>query len=298
VISPAQHPGELGERLLARLRLLDGVVVAFSGGVDSALVLAAAIRALPADRVRAAIADSPSLARTELTVAREVAGELGVELIELRTAELEVPGYRGNAGDRCYFCKHTVLTAVSELAARLGLHQVATGTHADDHRAAHRPGLRAARELKVVEPLAEAGLGKQEIRLLARSWSLRVADKPAAPCLASRIAVGVPVSLGRLNLVERAEAALQAQLAGAGLIVHDLRVRLLAEGFRIELDQPAHGALAARPDLVGQVLARLAELLRTGPGQLSIYRAPATSESLAGAGSAHQHRRETVVTSM
>lgn len=271
------NPGELAERLLARMRMLDGVVVAFSGGVDSALVLAAAVRALPADRVRAAIADSPSLARTELTLAREVAGELGVELIEIRTAELDVPGYRSNAGDRCYFCKHTVLTAVSAVAARRGIHQVATGTHSGDHRAAHRPGLRAARELKVVEPLAEAGLGKQEIRLLARSWSLRVADKPAAPCLASRIAVGVPVSLDRLNLVERAEAALREQLTGAGLTAHDLRVRLLGQGFRIELDQAAHGALTARPPLVGQVLTRLEELIRSGPGQLSIYRQPVTS---------------------
>lgn len=272
-----RDPAELAERLLARMRMLDGVVVAFSGGVDSALVLAAAVRALPADRVRAVIADSPSLARTELALAREVAGELGVELIEVRTAELDVPGYRSNAGDRCYFCKHTVLTAVSAVAARQGIHQVATGTHADDHLAAHRPGLRAARELKVVEPLAEAGLGKRGIRLLAASWSLRVADKPAAPCLASRIAVGVPVSLTRLNLVERAEAALRDQLTGAGLTARDLRVRLLAQGFRVELDQDAHGALAARPALVDQVLARLEELIGTGPGQLSIYRLPATS---------------------
>jgi uncharacterized protein len=277
VTEVAQDPGELSERLLARMRMLDGVVVAFSGGVDSALVLAAALRALPADRVRAAIADSPSLARTELALAREVAGELGVELIEIGTDELDVPGYRSNAGDRCYFCKHTVLTAVSAVAARQGIHHVATGTHADDHRAAHRPGLRAAQELKVIEPLAEAGLGKQEIRLLARSWSLRVADKPAMPCLASRIAVGVPVSLTRLNLVERAEAALREQLTGAGLTPRDLRVRLLGQGFRVELDQAAHDALMTRPALVDQVLVRLQELIRTGPGQLSTYRAPATS---------------------
>lgn len=273
----AQHPGELAERLLARMRMLDGVVVAFSGGVDSALVLAAALRALPAHRVRAAIADSPSLARSELVVAREVAAELGAELIEIRTAELDVPGYRSNAGDRCYFCKQTVLTAVSAMAVRHGIDHVATGTHADDHRAAHRPGLRAARELKVVEPLADVGLGKQEVRLLAASWSLRVADKPAAPCLASRIAVGVPVSLTRLNQVERAEAALRDQLSEAGLTAHDLRVRLLAQGFRVELDQPAHDALIARPVLVDQVLARLEELISTGPGQLSTYRLPATS---------------------
>ena len=267
-------PGTPEERLLARMRMLDGVLVAFSGGVDSALVLAAAVRTLPADRVGAAIADSPSLARSELELAREVAGELGVHLIEIRTHELDVPGYRSNAGDRCYFCKHTVLTAVTATADRLGIPHVATGTHADDHRAAHRPGLRAAQELKVVEPLAEAGLGKPEIRLLAASWALRVADKPAAPCLASRIAVGVPVSLTRLNLVERGEAALREDLAGAGITAYDLRVRLLGKGFRVELDQDAYAALTARPALADQVLARLEELNGTGPGQLSIYRLP------------------------
>jgi pyridinium-3,5-biscarboxylic acid mononucleotide sulfurtransferase len=275
----APDADELAERLLARLRLLDGVVVAFSGGVDSALVLLAASRALPAGRVRAAIADSPSLARTELALARTVAGELGAELIEIPTAELDDPGYRRNAGDRCYFCKHTVLTAVAAVAARHGIRHVATGTHADDHRAAHRPGLRAARELEVVEPLADAGLGKREVRLLARHWSLRVADKPAMPCLASRIAVGVPVTLGRLNLVEQAEATLREQLTGAGLTARDLRVRLLERGFRVELDQPAHGALTARPATAVQVLTRLEELIRTGPGQLSVYRLPAATGS-------------------
>ncbi|HTZ45096.1 MAG TPA: hypothetical protein VMB79_14650 [Jatrophihabitans sp.] len=274
-----QDADALGERLLARLRRLDGVAVAFSGGVDSALVLAAAVRALPADRVRAVIADSPSLARTELAGARAVAAGLGVGLAEIRTAELDVPGYRSNAGDRCYFCKHTVLTAVSEVAARQGIRHVATGTHADDHRAAHRPGLRAARELEVVEPLAEAGLGKREVRLLAAAWSLPVADKPAAPCLASRIAVGVPVSLTRLNLVERAEATLRDQLAGAGLAARDVRVRLLARGFRIELDQAAHAALGARPALAGSLLTRLEKLIGNGPGQLAAYRLPASTGS-------------------
>src|SRR6185503_576933 len=166
---------KIADRLLARLRSLDSVAVGFSGGVDSTLVLAAALRALPANRVVAVIADSPSLARTELIDARQVAADLGAELVEVRVAELEVPGYRANAGNRCYFCKHTVLTAISELAVQRGIAHVATGTHADDHRALHRPGLRAARELHVVEPLADAGLGKREIRMLAAEWSLPVA---------------------------------------------------------------------------------------------------------------------------
>lgn len=262
------------DRLLARLRSLDGVAVAFSGGVDSTLVLAAALRALPANRVLAVIADSPSLARTELVDARQVAADLGAELVEVRVAELEIPGYRANAGNRCYFCKHTVLSAVSELAVRRGIAHVATGTHADDHRAVHRPGLRAARELHVVEPLADAGLGKREIRMLAAAWSLPVADKPATPCLASRIAVGVPVSIGRLGLVERAEIAVRARLAGVGVQPRDLRVRLLGDGFAVELDRTAHAALEMLPGFTAEVLAALNGLGLTGAGRVGTYRSP------------------------
>jgi uncharacterized protein len=265
----------LADRLLTRMRSLGSVAVAFSGGVDSTVVLAAALRALPVHKVIAVIADSPSLARTELVAAREVAAGLGAELVEVSVTETDVPGYRANAGDRCYFCKHTVLTAVGELAVARGIAQVATGTHADDHRVAHRPGLRAARELHVAEPLADAGLGKRQVRLVAAAWSLPVADKPAMPCLASRIAVGVPVSISRLNLVERAEFTLRTQLTGAGIDSRDLRVRLLAEGVRIELDQSAHAALEAVPGLVADVLTALGDLGLTGPGQVAAYRPPA-----------------------
>jgi len=268
------------DRLLARLRSLDSVAVAFSGGVDSTLVLAAALRALPANRVLAVIADSPSLARTELVEARQVAADLGAELVEVRVAELEVPGYRANAGNRCYFCKHTVLTAISELAVQRGIAHVATGTHADDHRALHRPGLRAARELHVVEPLADAGLGKREIRMLAAEWSLPVADKPATPCLASRIAVGVPVSIGRLGLVERAEIAVRARLAGAGVKPRDLRVRLLGNGFAVELDGSAHAALETSPGLAAEVLTEMNGLGLTGAGRLVTYRSPTLAPAI------------------
>ena len=261
-------------RLLDRLRSLDSVAVAFSGGVDSTLVLAAALRALPANRVLAVIADSPSLARTELVDARRLAVDLGAELVEVRVAELDVAGYRANTGNRCYFCKRTVLSAVGELAVQRGIAHVATGTHADDHRAVHRPGLRAARELRVVEPLADAGLGKREIRLLAAAWSLPVADKPATPCLASRIAVGVPVSIGRLGLVERAEIAVRARLAGVGVTPRDVRVRLLGNGFTVELDHATHAEAATLPGFTAEVLDALNGLGLTGAGRVGTYRAP------------------------
>lgn len=235
-----RSPPAAAAALLDRLGRLDGLVVAFSGGVDSAVVLAAAVQALGPDTVLAAIADSPSLARAEMATARRVAGEIGVELVALRTDEVADPGYRANAGDRCYFCKQTVLAAVCGLAQRRGIAHVATGTHLDDRRASHRPGLRAAAELGVHEPLAEVGATKQEVRLLAQYWNLTVRDKPGTPCLASRIAVGVPVTVDLLGLVERAELAASSYLTEHRVPVRDLRVRLLGKsGFRIEIDQAA-----------------------------------------------------------
>ncbi|MGH3823636.1 MAG: ATP-dependent sacrificial sulfur transferase LarE [Pseudonocardiaceae bacterium] len=256
--------------LLDRLAQLDGLVVAFSGGVDSAVVLAGAIRALGADAVLAAIADSPSLARAELTTARRVAGQIGAELVELRTDEHTDPGYRANAGDRCYFCKRTVLAEVRSLAQRRGFPHVATGTHVDDRRAAHRPGLRAAAQLGVCEPLAEVGATKQVVRLLAAHWNLTVRDKPSSPCLASRIAVGVPVTADALALVERAELAARGYLAEYRVPVCDLRVRLLGrEGFRVELDQAALDGVSARAR--AGLLARVAEAGVDGKGDLVRY---------------------------
>jgi uncharacterized protein len=256
--------------LLARLRRLGPLVVAFSGGVDSAVVLAGAVRALGADSVLAAIADSPSLARAELSNARQVAGELGAELVVLRTDEHADPGYRANVGDRCYFCKRTVLTAVCGLAQRRGLAKVATGTHVDDRRAAHRPGLRAAAELAVCEPLAEVGATKQVVRRLAAHWDLSVRDKPSLPCLASRIAVGVHVTVNVLGLVERAELAAGGYLTEHRVPVRDLRVRLLGdEGFRVELDQAALDAVSVQTR--AGLLARIADAGVCGKGNLTRY---------------------------
>jgi uncharacterized protein len=243
----------LGE-LDARLAGLGSVLVAFSGGADSAFLLARAAGVLGADAVVAATAVSPSLPAAELAAAAEFARGLGVRHEAPRTDELARPGYRANAGDRCYFCKAELLDVLAPLAARLGLAHVATGTNADDAVAGFRPGIRAAAERGAVTPLRDAGLTKADVRAASRAMGLRTWDKPAAACLSSRIAYGVAVTPARLARVERAEAALRVAMAGAGLPVRDLRVRDLGPaGARVEVDADLVGAVAARPDLLAAV---------------------------------------------
>ncbi|MBV9728751.1 MAG: ExsB family transcriptional regulator, partial [Pseudonocardiales bacterium] len=211
-----------------------------------------------------------------LATARRVAGQIGAELVVLRTDEHTDPDYRANAGDRCYFCKRTVLAGVRDLAQRRGIAQVATGTHVDDRRAAHRPGLRAAAQLGVCEPLAAIGATKQVVRLLAAHWNLTVYDKPSTPCLASRIAVGVPVTVEALALVERAELAASGYLAECRVPVRDLRVRLLGPaGFRIELDRTALDGVCGH--VRAGLLARVAQAGVGGNGDVVGYHSGALS---------------------
>jgi uncharacterized protein len=239
--------------LHAELAPLPGVLVAFSGGVDSGVVLAAAVRALGADRVVAATAVSPSLPAAERVAAAEFVASLGVRHEQPRTDELSREGYRANAGDRCAFCKAELVDVLTPLAARLGIADVVTGTNADDLRAGFRPGIRAAAERGAWAPLARAGMTKDDVRAAARRWGLPLADKPAAACLASRIAYGVPVSAERLARVENAEAGLRAALTAAGLPVRNLRVRDLGDVARVEVDAEQVAEVTARPDLLAAV---------------------------------------------
>ena len=238
--------------LHADLAALPGVLVAFSGGVDSGVVLAAAVRALGAGRVVAATALSPSLPAAERSAAHDFARSLGVRHEQPHTDELSREGYVANAGDRCAFCKAELVDVLTPLATRLGIADVVTGTNADDVRAGFRPGIRAATERGAWAPLARAGMTKDDVRAAAARWGLPLADKPAAACLASRIAYGVPVSAERLARVEAAETALRGALAGAGLAVRDLRVRDLGDDVaRVEVDAALVPAVG--PDLLAAV---------------------------------------------
>jgi len=225
------------DALEADLRSRGSVMVAFSGGADSAFLLAAAVRALGPAEVSAATAYSDSLPLHERSPARDFAEGLGVRVYTPQTREMEREGYRANAGDRCYFCKAELLDVLGPLAREHGFAHVATGTNADDAVAGFRPGIRAASERGAITPLRDAGLTKQQIREASRAWGLPTWDKPAAACLSSRVAYGIEVSPFRLARVERAELAVRAALEAHGVQVRNLRVRDVGDVASIELDR-------------------------------------------------------------
>ena len=185
------------------------VGVAFSGGVDSAVLLAVAVRALGRDAAPALLAVSPSLASSERRAAHATADAVGAALVEFATHEGERPEYRANDVDRCFHCKDEMFARISaDLVAEHALDAVAYGENADDAVALDRPGARAAQQHAVLRPLATAGLTKARVRSLARALGLAVADKPAAPCLASRIPHGQEVTPEKLRQIEASEQAL------------------------------------------------------------------------------------------
>ena len=215
-------------RLEAVVGRYDRVLTAFSGGIDSTLVAAVARRVLGADHAPAVIGDSPSLPRSELAEAKRLAEGLGLQLIVIAPHEQADPGYRANAGDRCYYCKTHLYESLQAYAVEHGYGTIFNGTNADD-LGDHRPGLVAADEARVVSPLVEAGLNKAAVRAVAQRLGLPNWDKPAAACLASRIPYGTEVTRERLAQVEAAEDALRA-LGFVGL-----RVRHHEQVARIEL---------------------------------------------------------------
>lgn len=225
---------EKAARLSAWFERTVRVTVAYSAGVDSTLVLAAAVRALGAENVLAVTAVSASLPSGAADQAARFAAELGVRHSLVPTNELDVPGYTANGSDRCYFCKATLIETVTALITDGEL--LVTGTNADDVGDGWRPGIRAARERGVGTPLADTAMTKQDVRDLSRAWRLPTWGQPASPCLSSRIAYGVAITPHRLARVDRAEAAVRELAGAAGVRLHDLRVRDLGDGVRVDVD--------------------------------------------------------------
>lgn len=229
-ITPEQAAGKLEAYVLK----FSGLIIAYSGGVDSALLAYVAHRVL-GDRMIAAIADSPSLARREYRHALAFARDHGIPLRIVRTGEMEDPSYVANEGDRCYYCKKALFEKLEELRLQLEgslsdkeAWSLAYGVNQDDLRD-HRPGIQAGREASILTPYVELGINKQTIRAVCAHYGLEIAEKPAMPCMSSRISYGEEVTVEKLSQVEKGED----KLYDLGFKV--LRVRHHGDTARIEI---------------------------------------------------------------
>ena len=250
-LGPVTTLSELDGKLTALRDELTGlgrVVVAFSGGADSAFLAAVAHRTLGRDRVHAVTAVSPSLASSEHDDCRTLAGEWGMRWTPVATDEMARAAYRVNDTERCYHCKAELMDVLVPIAAADGA-RIALGVNVDD-LGDHRPGQRAASEAGAAFPLVAAGFTKADVRDASRRLGLRTWDKPAAACLASRVPYGTEVSVAVLSRVERAEAALRA------LGFQQVRVRHYGDTARIEVELgDLDRVLAARAEIVAGVRA-------------------------------------------
>ncbi len=233
-IQPDQGLPVIAAGTAARLRALEkrlgelkSLMVAYSGGVDSAFLAATAHRVL-GGRMLAVLADSPSLARRDMEQARAFAEAHGIPLRVIQTEELDRPEYRRNDASRCFHCKTELFAGMEALGKDLGFARIAYGMNADD-RKDYRPGQRAAEEHEVLAPLAEAGLTKEDVRTLARAAGYTLWDRPAAPCLSSRVEYGREVTKEVLSQVERAEESMRR------LGFREFRVRHHGELARVEI---------------------------------------------------------------
>lgn len=258
--------------LFSRLRALPSVIVAYSGGVDSAFLAWAAMRAL-GDRALCVTADSASYPERHRQMALAIAGDFNLHHEVIRTQELDRPEYRANETDRCYHCKHELYTHLTALAEARGFAAVADGSNADD-RGDYRPGRRAAAEFGVISPLDEAGLTKADIRALSREAGLPTWDEPASACLSSRIPYFSEVTEAKLRAIEQAEDAVRA------LGFRVIRVRHHGDVARLEIAREEM-ARVLEPEVAGQIDAALKQLgFRYVAVDLKGYRLGSLNEGL------------------
>lgn len=229
MVSMAQTLDQKFRHMQDILRSLDRVAVAFSAGVDSTFVLKVAIDTLGPANVVAVTGRSDSLAQDELDATIDLARQFGAEHVIVDTHELDNPNYAANPANRCYYCKSTLYEHMGPIMRERGIAHAVNGTNADDY-GDYRPGLEAAEQFHVRAPAAEAGLTKQDIRELSARLALPTFDKPAMPCLASRIPYGEPVTPEKLRMIEQGEAYLRKQLG-----LTDCRVRHHGTLARIEV---------------------------------------------------------------
>jgi uncharacterized protein len=251
------------------------LITAYSGGIDSTLVAVVARHTLGKQNAPAAIGDSASLPRHELDEARALADTLDLALICVTPNEQADPGYQANGSNRCYFCKTHLYATLRPLADSLGIAHIANGTNTDD-LGDHRPGLTAASEHGVVSPLVDAGFGKKQVRALALALGLPNHDKPAAACLSSRLAYGLPVTAERLAQVEAAES-LMRQLGFVGFRVrhHDTlaRIEVPQEQLANVLDPETRASITQGIKALGFTYVSLdLEGFRSGSGNLVLAR--------------------------
>lgn len=217
------------ENLKEEIKKLDSAIIAFSGGIDSTLILKVAHDVL-GNKVIAVTADSPSLPRRELEETKKIAKQIGAKHLIINTEETKNEDYLKNPNNRCYYCKSELYSKLKIIASKLGIKNILNGTNYDD-LSDYRPGLIAADENSVISPLKKANLTKNEVRELAKYLGLPIWDKPSSPCLSSRVPYGQEITMKKLEMIEQAENFLK------DFGIKELRVRHLGNTARIEVNE-------------------------------------------------------------